>query len=128
MPKRRSKEAKDLILRCWRSARQAFNCPVMQQTLLDVVHGRLMGGNEHALPGSRSRFIGRPERGNPRQRPRRRQWIWSPWTRRPTATAWPRGTMRPLWHRSKQEVTPAAGPSYGENGGPPDRRAPGPVV
>jgi FkbH-like protein len=101
-----------LVLRCWRAARQAFNCPVMQQTLLDVFLP-LMGGNEHALPGSRSRFVGALNAalrahavtegvdivGLDREAARDGLASWHD---------------PALWHRSKQEVSPVAGPSYGE--------------
>jgi FkbH-like protein len=101
-----------LVLRCWRAARQAFNCPVIQQTLLDVFLP-LMGGNEHALPGSRSRFVGALNAafrehavaegvdivGLDREAARDGLAAWHD---------------PALWHRSKQEVSPVAGPSYGE--------------
>ena len=105
-------DAKALILRCWRAARQAFNCPIMQQTLLDVFTP-LMGGNEHALPGSRSRFIGALNAAIRDMAPAEGVDIVSldHAAARDGLAAW---HDMALWHRSKQEVSPVAGPSYGE--------------
>jgi FkbH-like protein len=105
-------DAKSLILRCWRAARQAFNCPVMQQTLLDVFTP-LMGGNEHALPGSRSRFIGALNAAIREMAVAEGVDIvgLDQAAARDGLAAWHDPA---LWHRSKQEVSPVAGPTYGE--------------
>jgi FkbH-like protein len=105
-------EAQALIRRCWQAARQAFNCPVMQQTVMDVFPS-LMGGNEHALPGSRSRFVGAL---NVALRAMAAEdgvdvVALDHATARDGLGAWHDAA---LWHRSKQEVSPGAGPSYGE--------------
>ena len=105
-------DAKSLILRCWRAARQAFNCPVMQQTLLDVFTP-LMGGNEHALPGSRSRFISALNAAIRDMAVAEGVDIVGLYqaAARDGLAAWHDPA---LWHRSKQEVSPVAGPTYGE--------------
>jgi FkbH-like protein len=105
-------ERRELILRCWRAGRQAFSCAILQQTLLDPFPA-LMGNNEHRLPGSRSRFVtelNAAMRGMADaegvdlvalDRAASREGI----------SAWHDPA---LWHRSKQDVSPAAGPAYGE--------------
>ena len=100
------------ITGCWHRARQSFGCTVLHQTALSAP-APLMGGNEHRLPGSplwaihtlnhRLREVAdaagvdllgldfRAERDG--------------------LLAWHDSA---LWHRSKQEVTPAAAPMYGD--------------
>jgi FkbH-like protein len=100
------------IARCWTLAREAFACPIMQQTALDVFPA-LMGSNEHRLPGSRARFIARL---NERLRPMADVAgvdlvALDDAARRDGLAAWHDPA---LWHRSKQEVSPAASPTYGE--------------
>src|SRR3984885_12905860 len=51
-------EVKERIREAWRLAREAFRCPVLQQTILPV-HPALLGSNEHRLPGSRAAFVSR---------------------------------------------------------------------
>ena len=100
------------IRQCWTLAQTAFSCPVVQQTALDVFEP-LLGGHEHRLPGSRSRFVARLNEAlrvaadaqgvdlvaldQAAHRDGIRTWH-----------------DPALWHRSKQEVTPALSPSYGE--------------
>ena len=105
-------ESRGLILRCWRAARAAFSCPIMQQTLLDVFPP-LMGGNEHALPGSRSRFIGALNAAIRDMAVAEGVDIvgLDQAAARDGLAAWHDPA---LWHRSKQEVSPVAGPTYGE--------------
>ncbi len=100
------------INRCWSLAREAFGCPIMQQTVLDVFPA-LMGSNEHRLPGSRGRFVARL---NERLRPMADAAgvdlvALDDAARRDGLAAWHDPA---LWHRSKQEVSPAVAPSYGE--------------
>jgi FkbH-like protein len=105
-------EARALILRCWRAARTAFGGPVMQQTVLDPFPA-LLGSNEHRLPGSRSRFVAGLN-----------EWLRiaadaegvdlvavDQAAARDGLAAWHDPA---LWHRAKQEISPAAGPAYGE--------------
>jgi FkbH-like protein len=105
-------DACERIRNCWRQARDAFRCPIIQQTLLPNAIA-LLGSNEHRLPGSAARLI---ERLNC-------------WLRDAAAeegvhllaldaraaqdglSAWYDAA---LWHRSKQEVSPVAAPLYGD--------------
>ena len=100
------------ITGCWQRAQQSFACPVLHQTALNAP-APLMGANEHRLPGSP---------------------LWAIHTlnhllreaadeagvdllgldlraERDGLRAWHDAA---LWHRSKQEVTPAASPMYGD--------------
>ena len=102
----------DRIRECWRLAREAFQCPIIQQTLLPV-HVPLLGSNEHRLPGSRSHLVSRLNDGL-----------------RPMADAGGVDLLAidshafhdgvkawfdlSLWHRAKQEIKPSAAPMYGE--------------
>jgi FkbH-like protein len=105
-------DAKALILRCWRAARQAFNCPISQQTLLDPFTP-LMGNNEHRLPGSRSHFVARLNTALRDLADTEGVDLVAldRTASRDGLAAWHDPA---LWHRSKQEVSPAAGPAYGE--------------
>ena len=46
------------IQQVWRLAREAFRCPIIQQTALPV-HPPVLGSNEHRLPGSCAGFLSR---------------------------------------------------------------------
>lgn len=97
---------------CWRLARNAFGCALIQQTILPSFP-QLIGENEHRLPGSRAAFVGR---ANALLRE------LADTTRvdlvcvdihvvRDGLMAW---RDPALWYRSKQEITPSAAPMYGE--------------
>ena len=62
MDKASADAAFDEILRgltdCWQSIHHAFRCPVIQQTALPVFP-KLLGSNEHRLPGSRHHMVSR---------------------------------------------------------------------
>jgi FkbH-like protein len=105
-------EAKAQLLRCWRVAREQFKCPVLQQTLLDPFPA-LLGSNEHRLPGSRSRFVAELNAALPAMAEAEGVELLAldAAVRRDGLAAWHDAA---LWHRSKQEVSPAAGPAYGE--------------
>ncbi len=100
------------IRRCWTLARAAFSCPILQQTALDVF-APLLGSNEHRLPGSRSRFIARLNDALRTEADANGVDLVAvdDAARRDGLSAWHDPA---LWHRSKQEVTPALSPSYGE--------------
>jgi FkbH-like protein len=111
-----SKTAVDEIIahfqECWRLAKQAFNCTIVQQTVLPVFPA-LLGNNEHRLPGSRQRVA----------------LVVNELLREladdagiellglDTAVVQD-GINRwhdpVLWHRAKQEISPAAAPLYGD--------------
>ncbi len=102
----------DRIRECWRLARSAFKCPIIHQTVLPVFPA-LLGENEHRLPGSRSAFVAKL---NAALRPMAESEgvdLLSLDTRaaRDGIAAWHDPS---LWHRSKQEVSPAASPFYGD--------------
>ena len=99
------------IKECWRLAREAFRCPVIQQTVLPVFQA-LLGSNEHRLPGSRHRVTARVNTALRDLADGRRRSPGARCPRRPGRVA--RWHDPVLWHRAKQEVSPAAGPLYGD--------------
>ncbi len=105
-------EAQALILRCWRAAKQTFNGQIIQQALLDPFPP-LMGSNEHRLPGSRSRFIARLNESLREMADADGVDLLAldQAADRDGLTAW---HDTALWHRAKQEVSPARGPIYGD--------------
>jgi FkbH-like protein len=105
-------EASGRIRECWRLAREAFRCPVIQQTPLPV-HPTFLGNNEHRLPGSRHAFIDRLNREMRSVADGDGVDILAVDTRAATdgLKAWHDPA---LWHRAKQELSPAAAPMYGE--------------
>jgi FkbH-like protein len=97
---------------CWSLARTHFSCRVIQQLALDVFPP-LLGGNEHRLPGSRSRFIARL---NERLRGLADTHgvdllALDEAVRADGLSTWHDDA---LWCRSKQEVAPAMAPGYGD--------------
>jgi FkbH-like protein len=100
------------ISECWRLARAAFKCPIIHQTPL-AVHPDLMGNNEARLPGSAARVIAAI---NQQLRPLADSAgvdllaLDSRAARDGLAQWFDVG----LWHRAKQEITPAAAPLYGD--------------
>ncbi len=109
-------EIRHRVQECWRLARSAFGCVILQQTVLPV-HPPLIGGNEHRLPGSRAAFV-------PRLNAMLRELADAQGGETGAEivgldaraaldglAAWHDPA---LWHRSKQDVTPAAAPFYGE--------------
>ncbi len=100
------------IGRCWSLAQAAFRCPVLQQTALDVF-APLLGSNEHRLPGSRSRFVARLNEALRTEADARGVDLVAldDAARRDGIGAWHDPA---LWHRARQEVTPALSPTYGE--------------
>jgi FkbH-like protein len=100
------------IEQCWTLAREAFGGQILQQTALDVFPP-LLGNNEYRLPGSKSGFIGRLNEALRERAERHGVDLLAL-----DAAAFSDGLAAwhdpALWHRSKQEVTPARAPSYGE--------------
>jgi FkbH-like protein len=105
-------ESVALLKQCWQAARQHFNCPVMQQTFLDVFPN-LMGSNEYRLPGSRARLIAalNAELRHLADAENVDLVAVDDAAGRDGIQAWHDPA---LWHRSKQEITPAMSPAYGE--------------
>jgi FkbH-like protein len=106
------KDALARIEQCWALAKKAFGCPVMQQTALDVFPA-LLGNNEHRLAGSRSSFVARLNVALRAAADAHGVDLvpLDDAARRDGVRIWHDPA---LWHRSKQEVTPALAPSYGE--------------
>jgi FkbH-like protein len=100
------------LVQCWTLIRDAFGCPIMQQTVLDPFPA-LLGNNEHRLPGSKSHFVARL---NATLRALADAHgvdlvALDDQVRRDGLATWHDPS---LWHRSKQEVSPALSPTYGE--------------
>jgi FkbH-like protein len=96
----------------WKLARDAFQCSLIQQTAMPVFPA-LMGNNEHRLPGSRHRMVNRL---NVALRGMADEFgvdvlAIDDWV---AATGLPRWHDPVLWHRAKQEISPAAAPLYGD--------------
>jgi FkbH-like protein len=105
-------ETGERIRNCWRLAREAFRCPVIHQLALPV-HPPLIGSNEHRLGGSRAGFIAALNTELRGMADAEGVDVLALDTRaaRDGIAAWHNPE---LWHRAKQEVTPAAAPMYGE--------------
>ncbi len=97
---------------CWRLARSAFGCIILQQAVLPV-HPVLIGGNEHRLPGSRAAFVVRLNAMLRDLADAQGAEIVGLDARaaQDGIAGWHDAA---LWHRSKQEVIPTAAPFYGE--------------
>ncbi len=104
--------ALDRIRACWRLARAACHGPVIHQCALPV-HVDLMGGNEHRLPGSRAAFVARLNAAVRGMADAEGVDLLALDTRaaHDGLAAWHDPS---LWHRAKQEVSPAASPLYGD--------------
>ena len=105
-------EMRDRIRECWRLAREAFRCPVLHQTPLPV-HPTVLGNNEHRLPGSRHGLILRLNhelRGLAEGEGADLLALDS----RAAIDGLKAWHDPALWHRAKQEISPAAAPMYGE--------------
>jgi len=100
------------IRTCWRLARENFRCTVIHQLALPV-HPPLLGSNEHRLIGSRAAFIAKLNTELRRMADAEGVDVLSLDDRaaRDGLFAWHNPE---LWHRAKQEVSPAAAPMYGE--------------
>jgi FkbH-like protein len=105
-------EVKGRIGECWRLAREAFGCIILQQTVLPV-HPALIGGNEHRLPGSRAAFVARLNVALREMADAEGVELVALDARavHDGLAAWHDPA---LWSRAKQEVSPAAAPMYGE--------------
>ncbi len=105
-------EALDRLRQCWRLAREAFGASVLQQTVLDVFPA-LLGNNEHRLPASKSAFVARLNTAI--REAAEAEGIdlldVAAAARRDGMATWHDPA---LWHRSKQEISPAQSPSYGD--------------
>jgi FkbH-like protein len=105
-------EVKERIRDTWRLARDAFRCPILQQTILPV-HLPLLGNNEQRLPGSRAGFVARLNIELRAMADAEGVDLVS-LDSRVSADGIGKWHDAALWHRSKQEVSPTAAPFYGE--------------
>jgi FkbH-like protein len=100
------------IKECWRLARDAFRCTIIQQTILPIFPG-LLGNNEQRLPGSRQRATLAINQALRDMSNDAGVDLLSLDTRA-TFDGLHRWHDPVLWHRAKQEITPAATPLYGD--------------
>jgi FkbH-like protein len=105
-------EMQGRIKEAWRLARDSFRCPIIQQAILPV-HLSLLGNNEHRLPGSRARFVTRLNHAIRSLAEAEGVDILAV-DDRATRDGIGKWHDAALWHRSKQEVSPTAGPMYGD--------------
>jgi FkbH-like protein len=105
-------EMQDRISEVWRLAREAFRCPILQQAALPV-HLPVLGNNEHRLPGSRAWFVTRLN-ATIRARAEAEGVDILAVDDRAARDGIGKWHDPALWHRSKQEVSPPAGPLYGD--------------
>ena len=105
-------EMQDRIQEVWQLASTAFRCPILQQAALPL-HLSVLGNNEHRLPGSRAWFVTRLNAAIRTLAEQQGVDILAIDDRaaRDGTGKW---HDTALWHRSKQEVSPAAGPMYGD--------------
>ena len=105
-------EMTDRVQEVWRQARNAFKCPILQQTGLPV-HLPVLGNNEHRLPGSKARFIVRLNQAMRDMAEKDGVDILAI-DDRAAVDGTGKWHDTALWHRSKQEVAPTASPLYGD--------------
>jgi FkbH-like protein len=100
------------LTQAWRQAKEAFGCQVIQQTLLPTALP-LMGSNEHRLPGAPAACTLRLNARLREYSEKERADILAldEYAARDGIEAW---HSVALWHRAKQDVSPAAAPVYGD--------------
>ena len=104
--------ALERMRRCWSLARGTLGAAVLQQTVLPTLPA-LVGGNEQRLPGSAANLVARL---NQEMRPAAdaagvHLLALDAAAARDGVAEWHDPV---LWHRAKQDVTPAAAPVYGD--------------
>ncbi len=105
-------DVKARLAETWRLARAAFRCTVIQQTPLPV-HAPMLGGNEHRLPGSAAAMIARLNHDLRAMADAAGVDLLA-LDARAARDGLARWHDPALWHRAKQEVSPAAAPLYGD--------------
>jgi FkbH-like protein len=100
------------IRQAWTLAREAFGCPILQQTVLNVFDPCL-GENEHRLPGSRRRAVTLLNEGLRRHADEAGVDLVAvdQWAAVDGLHTWHDPA---LWHRSKQDISPVAAPVWGD--------------
>jgi len=98
---------------CWSIARSAFGCTILQQTVLASAILPSLGQNEHRLPGSRRGFVSRLNNALIDRADHAGVHLVGLQERveMDGLGGWHDSV---IWHRAKQEVSPAAAPVYGE--------------
>ena len=102
----------DRIVACWDAVRAAFQCTVLQQTVIPALP-ELLGSNDHRLPGSRAHFINQLNVRLRELAEAHRIDLVSVDQRvaKDGLSAW---CDSALWHHSKQEIVLGAAPFYGD--------------
>jgi FkbH-like protein len=102
----------DRLVACWRLAREKFRAQVIQQTALPTFPP-LMGSNEARLPGSPAAIVAAINARLPQAAAAEGVDLLAldATVARDGLFAWHDPV---LWHRAKQELSPSAGPAYGE--------------
>jgi len=105
-------DAADHCKQVWEIARQAFACPLIQQTILPLFPG-LMGNNEHRLPGSPQAMVTRINQ-RIRQLADETGVDILALDARATQDGIANWHDPVLWHRAKIEIAPPMAPLYGD--------------
>ena len=105
-------KALEIMLACWRMAKQAFACSVVQQAVLPVF-APLLGNQEHRLAGSPVALVEEINAGLRGAADAEGVSVLAldVFAREDGVRRWHEAG---LWHRAKQEVHPAMSPVYGE--------------
>ncbi len=100
------------ITSCWSLAKAAFKCTILQQTILPSLPD-LLGSNEHRLPGAPASFIGRVNFALRAAADAEGAHLIAidRYAGKDGILAWHDPAN---WHRSKQDITLAAAPLYGD--------------
>ena len=98
---------------CWRRAREAFGCQIIQQTALPIFNN-VMGHNEQRIPGSRASLVAEFNLRIREEADKAEIDLLALDDRAKidSLAAWYDPS---LWHRAKQEISPRAGPLYGDH-------------
>ena len=105
-------QVRDDLRQCWEVARERLGAVVVQQTVMPVLPG-LMGGNEHALPGSPARAVAWLNSAIRQDAAEHGALVLGIDER--AAQDGIRAWYDPVvWHRAKQEISPFAAPVYGD--------------
>lgn len=105
-------QAEARILQGWRAIRDRFGCQVIHQMPLLTLDG-VLGENEHAYPGSSADFL-RRLCYSLRNRAAEEEVDFVSLDLRATRDGLDAWHDRTLWLRTRQEVSPRAGPVYGD--------------
>ena len=106
------KQALDQVQNLWRLSREKLGCQIIQQTPLPL-HQPLMGQNEQRLPDSPAHLLSvfNERLRNMADGQKVDLLDLNGWASREGLKAWHDPV---LWNQAKQEVSPVAGPMYGD--------------